>query len=314
MPKLDRSLGREKYDFLSTSILQKLGLSCPGILVAGSVFDMRLEMSLHAPSLTPYNSVDAILANWDSAKTLLTKISENPGSKATPLDRVTLNQPINNPGAIYCAAANYYDHAKEMGTDVNKKEIQPYFFIKSSSVVVGSGENIRLPANYSKKFDWEIEIAAVVGRETMDISETDALSCLAGYTIINDLSARDQHLREDWPFGTDWFEHKSFETSAPMGPWITPAEEIDDVQSLPTRTWINEEIKQDSNSAQMIFTIAEQISHLSRQLTLKPGDVIATSTCAGVGDFTNTFLMTGDHIRMEVEGLGMLENMVTERN
>ena len=148
----------------------------------------------------------------------------------------------------------------------------------------------------------------------MDISEADALSCLAGYTIINDLSVRDQHLREDWPFGTDWFEHKSFETSAPMGPWITPTEEIDNVQSLPTRTWINEEIKQDSNSAQMIFTVAEQISHLSRQLTLKPGDVIATGTCAGVGAFTNTFLKAGDHIRMEVEGLGVLENMVTERN
>jgi 2-keto-4-pentenoate hydratase/2-oxohepta-3-ene-1,7-dioic acid hydratase in catechol pathway len=82
---------------------------------------------------------------------------------------------------------------------------------------------------------------------------------------------------------------------------------------LPTRTWINEEIKQDSNSAQMIFTVAEQISHLSRQLTLKPGDVIATGTCAGVGVFTNTFLKAGDHIRMEVEGLGVLENMVTER-
>jgi 2-keto-4-pentenoate hydratase/2-oxohepta-3-ene-1,7-dioic acid hydratase in catechol pathway len=92
-------------------------------------------VGLHAPSLAPYNSVDAILANWDSAKTLLTNISENPGSKATPLDRVKLNQPINNPGAIYCAAANYYDHAKEMGTNVNKKEIQPYFFIKSSSVL-----------------------------------------------------------------------------------------------------------------------------------------------------------------------------------
>jgi len=97
-------------------------------------------------------------------------------------------------------------------------------------------------------------------------------------------------------------------------PSLTPVEEIDNVQLLPTRTWINEEIKQDSSSAQMIFTVAEQISHLSRQLTLKPGDVIATGTCAGVGAFTNTFLKAGDHIRMEVEGLGVLENMVTERN
>ena len=108
-----------------------------------------------------------------------------------------------------------------------------------------------------------------------------------------------------------------FDLQLEMGlhaPSLTPAEEIDNVQSLPTRTWINEEIKQDSNSAQMIFTVAEQISHLSRQLTLKPGDVIATGTCAGVGAFTNTFLKVGDHIRMEVEGLGVLENMVTERN
>ena len=140
------------------------------------------------------------------------------------------------------------------------------------------------------------------------------MSCLAGYTIINDLSARDHVRREGWPFGTDWFEHKSFETSAPMGPWITPVEEINDVQSLTTRTWINGEIKQDSSSAQMIFTVAEQISHISKQLTLKPGDVIATGTCAGVGAFSGTFLKPGDDIRMEVEGLGVLTNPVTRRD
>ena len=154
----------------------------------------------------------------------------------------------------------------------------------------------------------------MVGREALNVSEDEALACLAGYTIMNDLSARDQHLREDWPFGADWFEHKSLETSAPMGPWITPVEEVKDVQSLTTKTWINGEIKQDSSSAQMIFAVAEQIAYISRQLTLKPGDVIATGTCAGVGAFKGVFLKPGDEIQMEVEGLGVLTNSVTTRD
>ena len=222
------------------------GQNCPGILVNENVFDLQSEMGVHASSKPAYRSVDAVLDDWENAQFLLGKISENPRSKATPLDGVSLRQPINNPGAIYCAAANYFDHAKEMGNEVDKSAVDPYFFIKSSSAVIGTGENIRLPMNHSAKFDWEIEIAAVVGRGAQNISEADALTCLAGYTIINDLSARDQHLREDWPFGADWFGHKSFETSAPMGPWITPVEEIADVQSLTTKTWVNGKIKQDS--------------------------------------------------------------------
>ena len=290
------------------------GQTRPGILKNENVFDLQFEMEVHAPSAPRYTSLDTVLEDWGNAQNLLKKISDNPGSKATALDHVTFRQPINNPGAIYCAAANYYDHAREMGNEVIKSDIQPYFFIKSSSVIIGTGENIRLPLHHSEKFDWEIEIAAVVGREAQNLSEAEALSCLAGYTIINDLSARDHVRREGWPFGTDWFEHKSFETSAPMGPWITPVEEINDVQSLTTRTWINGEIKQDSSSAQMIFTVAEQISHISKQLTLKPGDVIATGTCAGVGAFSGTFLKPGDDIRMEVEGLGVLTNPVTRRD
>ena len=290
------------------------GQNCPGVLINGNVFDLQLEMAVHVPSQPTYTSIDALLLDWENAQRFLNKISDNPASKATPLDGVSLRQPINNPGAIYCAAANYYDHAKEMGNEVDKSSVDPYFFLKSSSAVIGTGENIRLPMHHSAKFDWEIEIAAVVGREALNISEDEALTCLAGYTIINDLSARDQHLRDDWPFGADWFEHKSFETSAPMGPWITPVKEIGDVQSLTTKTWINGEIKQDSSSAQMIFTVAEQIAYISRQLTLKPGDVIATGTCAGVGAFKGVFLKPGDEIQMEVEGLGVLTNSVTTRD
>lgn len=292
----------------------KDGASRPGILVDGSVFDLQNEMGVHAQSTEPYTSVDAVLNDWDNAQGLLGRISDSPGSRATPLDDVTLCQPINNPGAIYCAAANYYDHAREMGNEVVKEDVAPYFFIKSSSAIIATGDNIRLPMHHSEKFDWEIEIAAVVGREASNISEADALSCLAGYTIMNDLSARDHVRRQDWPFGTDWFEHKSFETSAPMGPWITPASEIADIQAVKCQTWISGEIKQDSSSEQMIFSVAEQIVHISKQLTLKPGDVIATGTCGGVGAFLGQFLKPGDDIRMEVEGLGVLANPVTARD
>ena len=153
-------------------------------------------------------------------------------------------------------------------------------------MIVGTGEAIRLPMHHSEKFDWEIEIGVVIGKGgTPNVSEAEALNYVAGYTIVNDLSARDHVRREDWPFGTDWFEHKSFETSAPMGALDPPASEIEDIQDLTCKTWINGALKQDSSSAEMVFGVVEQVAHLSRQMTLRPGDVIATGTCAGVGFF-----------------------------
>ena len=292
---------------------EKDGYTVPGILVDGSVFDLRSELAVHAPSDDAYRSIDELLADWEKAQGLLSQISNSPGSRATPLNQVALRQPIQNPGAIYCAAANYFDHAAEMGNPIKKEDVAPYFFIKSSSVIVGTGEAIRLPVHHSEKFDWEIEIGVVIGKKAENVSETEALDYVAGYTIVNDLSARDHVRREDWPFGTDWFEHKSFETSAPMGPWITPASEIEDIQNLTCQTWINGTLKQDSSSAEMVFSVVEQIAHLSRQMTLRPGDVIATGTCAGVGFFLGEYLSPGDEIKMEVEGLGVLSNPVTAR-
>ena len=291
----------------------KDGITAPGILVEGSVFDLRSEIALHAPTMDNYRTIDELLVDWEDVKPLLDRISNSPGSRATSLEQVLLRQPIQNPGAIYCAAANYFDHAEEMGNPITKEDVAPYFFIKSSSVIVGTGEAIRLPMHHSEKFDWEIEIGVVIGKEAENVSENEAMDYVAGYTIVNDLSARDHVRREDWPFGTDWFEHKSFETSAPMGPWITPASEISDVQSLKCQTWINGDLKQNSSSKEMVFTVVEQVAHISRQMTLRPGDVIATGTCAGVGFFLGEFLSPGDEIKMEVEGLGVLTNPVTVR-
>ena len=133
---------------------------------------------------------------------------------------------------------------------------------------------------------------------------------VAGYTILNDLSARDTLIREDWPFRFDWMNCKTFDTSAPMGPWITPAAEIKDPQDLKIDLWVNDRHEQNTHSGQMVFDVREQIVALSRQITLRPGDIVSTGTGAGVGRPKGRFLKAGDTVRIEVEGLGTLSHKV----
>jgi 2-keto-4-pentenoate hydratase/2-oxohepta-3-ene-1,7-dioic acid hydratase in catechol pathway len=289
------------------------GAARPGILVGSSVFDIGDEMAIHEASRLPYPDLEAALNDWERAKPLFHRIAAGPGTRARSLEGLKLLAPLPRPAAIYCAAANYYDHAREYGQELVKEKLRPYFFIKSSSAVIGTGEPVRLPLNHSKKFDWEIEIAVVIGKAAANVSEKEAMSHVAGYTIMNDLSARDHNRRQDWPFVSDWFEHKSWETSAPMGPWITMPEDIADVHNLSMKTWISGELMQNSSSSQMVFTIPEQIAYISRQITLKPGEIIATGTCGGVGGPQGRFLSPGDDIRMEVEGVGVLANPVSAR-
>jgi 2-keto-4-pentenoate hydratase/2-oxohepta-3-ene-1,7-dioic acid hydratase in catechol pathway len=139
-----------------------------------------------------------------------------------------------------------------------------------------------------------------------------ALDYVAGYTIANDLSARDAHVRQGIPVGSpfrnDWLAHKSFDQSCPCGPWIIPAEDIGDAQKLKIQLYVNNELMQDSNTSQMIFNIAEQISHLSEKLTLHPGDLVLTGTPAGVGTPRNRFLQPGETVRCHIEKIGDLEN------
>jgi len=287
------------------------GQANAGILVGDSVFNLASEIAGQDNADISAASLQTVLDNWDDAEPVLRAIADNPGTTARNIEDVKLCAPIARPTAIYCAAANYYDHAREMGNgDLDKSKLKPYFFIKSSSVVIGPGDDVRLPQGHSEKYDWEVEINAIVGREARNLTVDNALDCLAGYCILNDLSARDHVRREDWPFGTDWFSHKSWDTSCSIGPWITPASEIGDVQNLDLKTWISGKLMQESNSDQMVFSTAELLVSISSQLTLKPGDMIATGTCAGVGAFTGTFLKPGDDIRMEVEGLGELKNPV----
>jgi 2-keto-4-pentenoate hydratase/2-oxohepta-3-ene-1,7-dioic acid hydratase in catechol pathway len=166
----------------------------------------------------------------------------------------------------------------------------------------------------AQKLDWEVELAVVIGRKTRNIPVARALDCVAGYTIANDLSARDLSRRDgiapQSPFRFDWLAHKSFDTACPLGPWIVPASQIADPQALAISLLVNDEVKQNSNTREMIFTVAEQIADLSFRMTLWPGDVILTGTPAGTAGATGRFLKAGDRISARIEGIGELNNTV----
>lgn len=157
---------------------------------------------------------------------------------------------------------------------------------------------------------WRLPTSRRIGRTARDLSPATALDCVAGYMVGNDLSARDLRVRPDVAtaslFRADWLRHKSFDGSAPMGPWITPAAYVDAPGDLGMKLWVNDELKQDSCSSRMIFTAAEQIAALSRGRTLHPGDLVMTGTPAGVGHGSGEYLATGDVVRSEIAELGQL--------
>ena len=237
-----------------------------------------------------------------------------------PLAEVKLLAPVLYPGVIFCAGANYKDHVAEMSRALNlpiepdphEVGLKPWHFIKPGAACVrATGETIALPS-YSKKVDWEAEIAVVIGRECRNVSVENALDYVAGLSIVNDLSARD-HLRRagvavDSPFHFDWVSQKSFDGALPFGPWIVPLDDLPDVETLGIKLWVNDELMQDSSSSNLIFSMSEQIAHLSTRLTLRPGDVIATGTPAGCGSARGRFLKAGDHVRLWVQGIGELAN------
>jgi 2-keto-4-pentenoate hydratase/2-oxohepta-3-ene-1,7-dioic acid hydratase in catechol pathway len=296
-----------------------------GIVVDDALLDVSAVMAASGvkSSGTSPAQVLQILEEWTSVKPMLEQAARDQrrgaaGITTTPMRDVRLLAPILYPGTIFCAGANYRDHVAEMSKAMNlpaepdphEAGLKPWHFIKASAACVrGSGELIRLPA-YSKKVDWEAEIAVIIGRECRNVSVEDAMGFVAGLSIVNDLSARD-HLRRpgvatDSPFHFDWVSQKSFDGALPFGPWICPLDDIDDIGNLGIRLWVNEDLMQDSSSSNMIFSIAEQIAHLSTRLTLRPGDVIATGTPAGCGAARGIFLKPGDRVKISVDSMGTL--------
>jgi acylpyruvate hydrolase len=224
------------------------------------------------------------------------------------LARVRLGAPVPEPSKILCLGLNYRDHAQEQNKPVPTR---PLVFPKVPSAVIAHGEEILLPDPDVETFvDPEVELGIVIGRRAARVSEDEALDHVAGYTIINDVSGRDTQKAE-----RQWLRAKGFDTFAPMGPWIVTKDELPDPHGLDITCTVNGELRQKSNTSNLVFTVPFLVSYLSRTMTLEPGDVIATGTPGGVGIFRDppVRLEEGDEIVMEISGIGRLENPVARR-
>jgi 2-keto-4-pentenoate hydratase/2-oxohepta-3-ene-1,7-dioic acid hydratase in catechol pathway len=287
---------------------------------AGVVIDDRVFDAAALTGRPGYATMLGILDDWDAAQDAIEAVAARGGpGDARPLGGTKLLAPVLWPSAIYCAGANYGDHMAEMARvqniapepDPRSRGLKPWHFIKASRSIVESGAIVKLP-DYSQMVDWEAELAGVIGRTARNVSVERALDHVAGYTVANDLSARDAgrrpHISDTSPFKFDWVGQKSFDGACPLGPWLVPARQIADPQKLGIKLWINDAIKQDSNTSRMIFSLAEQIAYLSTRITLHPGDLILTGTPAGVGMARKEFLKPGDVVKVWVENVGTLVN------
>lgn len=223
-----------------------------------------------------------------------------------PVRVVRLLAPIEPPN-IFAIGLNYADHAREGGA--RKIPDEPLVFLKATTAVIGPDDPIVLPVSAPDEVDFEAELAVVIGRRTRRVSRDEALDCVLGFTCANDVSARDCQKHRD----RQWARAKSFDTFCPLGPAVVTPDEID-CRRLAVRSTLNGRLMQDGNTADMIHPVATLVSFLSHQFTLLPGTVILTGTPAGVG-FARTppvFLRPGDHIAVEIEGIGILENVVAD--
>lgn len=214
-------------------------------------------------------------------------------------DQVRIGSPIARPGHVVCAGLNYVDHARESGMQLPE---EPVLFTKAPNTVVGPNDEVIIPRG-GEKTDWEIELGVVIGKEARYLaSPADALSCVAGYAISNDVSERAFQLER----GGQWLKGKSAESFNPLGPWLVTADEIADPQALSLRLSLNGELMQDGNTSDMVFDVAYLVWYISQFMVLEPGDLVNTGTPAGVGagQTPPRFLKEGDVMELEVEGLG----------
>jgi 2-keto-4-pentenoate hydratase/2-oxohepta-3-ene-1,7-dioic acid hydratase in catechol pathway len=219
------------------------------------------------------------------------------------LDGLPLRAPVPMPGKVICVGLNYRDHAEESGQPIPE---EPVLFAKYANSVIGSGAPIEIPVLVQQP-DYEAELGVVIGRRANRVDEADALDHVAGYTCVNDVSARDLQFRS-----SQWLLGKAIDTFLPVGPWIVTADEIGDPQTLGIRCLVDGEIMQDSSTKQMVFGVAELVAFISRTITLEPGDLIATGTPPGVGMARTPprWLRDGDTVTVEIERIGALTNTV----
>ncbi len=278
-----------------------------GALQSGSDGETVIDLQRCEPRL-PASMIEFLRAGA-AAHALAEEALRSPAATGSaparlPLEQVRLRAPIPAPGKILCIGRNYADHAAE--GDAPRPTL-PIVFAKYSNVVIGPGEAIVLP-RVSRQVDYEGELGVVIGVRAHRVAESEALRCVGGYTVFNDVSARDlQFATSQWTLG------KSPDTFGPMGPALVTADEIADPQGLSVRTSIGGELLQNGTTRDLIFPVAYLISYLSQILTLEPGDVIATGTPSGVGHYRKPprYLRPGEVVRVEIERVGVLENPVT---
>jgi 2-keto-4-pentenoate hydratase/2-oxohepta-3-ene-1,7-dioic acid hydratase in catechol pathway len=262
-----------------------------------------------------FDAADAALGAQRAVELIALGEQLPPTEAPLALGSVKLLAPLPRPRRnIFCVGKNYHAHAKEFsrsGFDSSAKsggEIpqHPIIFTKVPESVIATREDIAIPAGVSDAIDYEVELAVVIGRGGKGITQSEAMKHVLGYTIINDVTARDWQARhQQWDLG------KSFDTFCPMGPWLVSADELDGTNTR-VRCWVNDELRQDAQTRDFIFDIPKLIETLSAGITLYPGDVIATGTPVGVGIGFNPpkYLKRGDVVRMEIDGIGVLENPV----
>ena len=273
------------------------------------------------PGPNPPRSVKQILVQGQDCLAKLVEFADATDI-FTPIDSAKLLAPIPRPSKVIALAGNYSEHIKEAGralglSDSPRETTVPRPFIMPPTVVTGPDEQIPWPA-YSEQVDYEIELAVVIGKEANHIEPDEAPGAVAGYTIVNDISARsvtftEGRAKRPWDEFYDWLNGKWADGFLPMGPYLLTADEVDDVQNLDMTLKVNGRVRQKANTSQMIYPVVDIVSFLSHIMTLEPGDVIATGTPAGVAMATGDFLQPGDTIECTIENLGTLTNTLGQK-
>jgi 2-keto-4-pentenoate hydratase/2-oxohepta-3-ene-1,7-dioic acid hydratase in catechol pathway len=286
-------------------------ISC-GVLTEKGIIDI--------PSVWPEadapETILEILERGTDVLSKLKKISQS-AARFIPLNSVKLLAPLQRPGKIIALAGNYSEHIKEAGlslglSDSPRQTTIPRPFLKPSTCLLNPGDQIPWPV-YSEKIDYELELGVVIGKKIKCVEITDALKAVAGYTIVNDVSARNAtfakgRVKRPWDEFYDWLIGKWADGFLPMGPYLATRDEIPNIQNLKMELKVNHETRQKANTNQMIYSVADIVSFLSQIMTLEPGDIIATGTPAGVAMASGKFLNAGDKIEGTIESLGTLTN------
>ena len=260
-----------------------------GVVIAGEYYDTSSFGEDYNESFFENEGLDRLQKFITTEKNQLPKLSKD----------VRLGSPVARPSKIICIGLNYADHAKETGANI---PAEPIIFFKSTTALIGPNDDVIIPRN-SKKTDWEVELAVVIGKKTSYVEEAEALDYVAGYCLHNDLSEREFQLER----GGQWVKGKSCDTFAPLGPFLVTKDEVANVDDLNVWLKLNDRTVQKSNTSNFIFKIPFLVSYLSQFMTLLPGDVISTGTPAGVGLGMNpqVYLKHGDVMELGIDGLGI---------